>query len=225
MVDGVPWISKPLTFLVVRCADPLGVGGTGGNITIEASENLLIPSNMFVGGGDGDQSRGAPGSILITTTGSADIALKESNLVISGTGNLTLNSARNLIIGTVDFGADVPFDTISAGSLTLNDGAVAGDTLGVLVVKYGLLDATGQLLMPSSSTIDSNGGSVTVTGLGGQAQVGSIFTILADAAGGAININTGGGSLMAGGFLFTQGSDAAAGGNQGLAGGSITPAR
>jgi len=204
------------------CADPLGVGGKGGSITIEASQNLLIPSDMFVGGGDGDQSRGAPGSILITTTGSADIALKESNLVISGSGNLTLNSARNLIIGTVDYGAVIPLNTISAGSLTLNDGAVAGGTLGQFVARYGMVDATGQLLMPSSSTIDSNGGSVTVTGLGGQAQVGSIFTILADAAGGAININTGGGLLMAGGFLFTQGSDAAAGGNQGLAGGSIT---
>ena len=135
------------------CADPLGVGGTGGSITIEASQNLLIPSNMFVGGGDGDQTRGGPGEISITTTGSADIALKESNLVISGTGNLTLNSARNLIIGTVDFGAATPLDTISAGSLTLNDGAVAGDTLGQFVARYGMgmVDATGQLLMPSSS--------------------------------------------------------------------------
>ena len=213
----------------------VGVGGRGGNITITSTGgDLLVPANMYNGGGAGAQFRGAPGDIRISTTvADADIALGNSNIVINGNGNVVLSSAANLILGTVDFSLLDPLTAVNPGSLTINNGAVAGEIFGNLTMRYGTVSATGQLVMPTSSTLRSNGGSVTITGNGGQAQVGSILTFLSNAAGGAISIDvlpgaTPANSLAIGGFLVTQGGDGAAGGGnvpggaQGFAGGSVT---
>jgi len=207
-------------------------GGNGGDITITAAlGDLYAPTSFFTNGGDGsdDAFAGLGGTVnLVASAG--NISFQNQSLTLSGDGSINIVAGRSLVFAT---SADFTTPSKSSGGvvITFNQNALRTDRRGEISLQYGSANTAGELYMPSSAYLISNGGKVAVdvkniSGLAGAMTLSGITTSAADLNAGSIEINQNVGTVLGNvtisGSIDTNGGDpASTGPRYGRNGGSV----
>jgi filamentous hemagglutinin family protein len=177
-------------------------GGQGGNIAITAVlGDLDAPTSFFTNGGEGsaDAFAGLGGDVTLQAT-VGNISFQNQSLTLTGDGGINIIAGKSIVFAT---SADFTTPSNSSGGvvITSNQGALRADRRGVVTLEYGSENTGGELYMPSSAYLISNGGKValdvkTTEGLAGAMTLSGISTSAADLNAGSIQINQDVGSVL-----------------------------
>jgi filamentous hemagglutinin family protein len=207
-------------------------GGNGGNITITAVlGDLYAPTSFFTNGGEGstDFFAGLGGDVTLQAT-VGNISFQNQSLTLTGDGGINIIAGKSIVFAT---SADFTTPSNSSGGvvITSNQGALRADRRGVVTLEYGSENTGGELYMPSSAYLISNGGKVAMDvkntlGLAGAMTLSGISTSAADLNAGSIEINQDVGSVLGNvtilGSIDANGGDpATTGPRYGRNGGSV----
>jgi hypothetical protein len=170
-------------------------GGNGGDITITAAlGDLDTPTSFFTNGGEGsaDAFAGLGGDVKLEAT-AGNISFQNQSLTLTGDGGITIIAAKSIVFAT---SADFTTPSKSSGGvvITSNQDALRTDRRGVISLEYGSANTGGELYMPSSAYLISNGGKVamdvkTTSGSAGAMTLSGISTSATDLNAGSIEIN------------------------------------
>ena len=135
-----------------------------------------------------------------------NISFQNQSLTLTGDGDITIIAGKSIVFAT---SADFITPSNSSGGvvITSNKDALRADRRGVVTLEYGSANTGGELYMPSSAYLISNGGKVAVdvkntSGLAGAMTLSGIATSAADLNAGSIEINQDVGSVLGNVTIF-----------------------
>jgi filamentous hemagglutinin family protein len=170
-------------------------GGQGGNITITAElGDLSAPTSFFTNGGKGsDDAFAGSGGLVVLEATDGNISFQNQSLTLTGDGGITIIAGKSIVFAT---NADFTTPSKSSGGvvITSNEDALRADRRGVISLEYGSANTGGELYMPSSAYLISNGGKIAMDvkdtlGSAGAMTLSGISTSAADLNAGSIEIN------------------------------------
>jgi hypothetical protein len=170
-------------------------GGQGGNITITAQlGDLSAPTSFFANGGKGsDDAFAGSGGLVVLKATDGNISFQNQSLTLTGDGGITIIAGKSIVLAT---SADFTTPSNSSGGvvITSNEDAPRTDRRGVISLQYGSANTVGELYMPSSAYLISNGGKIAMdvkntSGLAGAMTLSGITTSAANLNAGSIQIN------------------------------------
>jgi filamentous hemagglutinin family protein len=177
-------------------------GGLGGSVRLIAElGDFQVPTVFLTAGGNGDvDDQNGQGGLVTLQATDGNISFQNQTLNLKGDGSITIVAGRNLVFAT---NADFTTPSNSSGGvvITSNEDSPRTDRRGVVTLEYGSANTAGELYMPSSAYLISNGGKVAVdvkntAGLAGAMTLSGITTSAADLNAGSIQINQDVGSVL-----------------------------
>jgi hypothetical protein len=177
-------------------------GGLGGSVSLIAElGDFQVPTVFLTAGGDGDvDDQNGQGGLVTLQATAGNISFQNQTLNLKGDGSITIVAGGSLVFAT---NADFTTPSNSSGGvvITSNEDAPRTDRRGVVTLEYGSANTTGELYMPSSAYLISNGGKVAVDVKNtlfsaGAMTLSGITTSAANLNAGSIQINQDVGSVL-----------------------------